>query len=202
MGRGARVVAMLGTGLRDLRGVCALALSTALLAVGAGACGSTSSTSSSNSSASGGGTMFQLAEITKAVNEIKAKLGPTTQLIGVNVTSVAAVFDYRVGNGDEARSITWDVTAGMQPPEALDTSTLKPLSPRAFSITTVDPSVVPKLVASAPARAGNPKFHVTSLGLSRQPAGLGLSWQVVDTDNPALGVLTAKPDGTGLKKLG
>jgi hypothetical protein len=190
MGRGSRFVAM-------------VSVAASICVTGCGSSGgSPSASSSSGGGATGGGTMFQAANIIKAVNAIKAKLGPTTQLTGVTVTPVAAEFDYRVGNGDEAQSITWDVTAGIQPPQHLDTSSLKPLAPRAFSISTVDPSVVPKLVANAPAVAGSSKFHVTSLGLARQPAPLGLGWQVVDTDDPALGVLTAKPDGSDFKNLG
>jgi hypothetical protein len=145
--------------------------------------------------------MFQPGNITKAVNEVKAKLGPTAELIGVTVTPVEAAFDYREGTDDVAKSITWDITAGMQNPQPLNTNTLKPLSARVFSISKLDASVVPKLVAAAPSVAGSPKFHVTSLGLARQPAQADASWQVVDTDTPSLPVLTAKPDGGGLKKL-
>jgi hypothetical protein len=146
-----------------------------------------------------GSSMLIPGNLTRALGQVRAQVGPDAKVVSVVVNTTSAEFAY-LARGRVAGLQETSVRPVLEPrQETFD----DPGSPRlaAFSLRLLDPTVPARFVPAIRRLHGLGDFSMSSATLARDVLTHKPDWTISGTGGGRDLVLQARPDGGGLKRL-
>ena len=150
--------------------------------------------------ATGAGDYLSAESFGAVVSDIKAELGSDAELLGLTVSKLGGG-NVKYRTGDRAAGFTWGPgRAGLEPVKVTLVGTGR-IEDNVFPIAKLRPDATGRLVAAVADRAGA-GFDVQSMTLGMSPVTGAVRWTVTGEGGGRSLVFTAKPDGSGLERVG
>jgi hypothetical protein len=147
-----------------------------------------------------GSSMLIPGNLTRALGQVRARVGADAKIVSVAVNITSAEFVYLAG-GRVAGLMETSVKPVLEPQqETFD----DPGSPRraGFPLRLFDPTVPARFMPAIRRLHGLGDFTLSSATLARDPLTHKPDWSIAGTGGGRDLTLQARPDGSGLKRLG
>ena len=146
-----------------------------------------------------GGDYLSAASFGAVVGQVKQKLGPDAELLGLTVSEQGGG-NVKYRTGDRAAGFQWGPGHdGLEPVRVTLVGSGK-LADNVFPIAKLDAAASTKLTAAVQAEAGA-DFDVQTMTLGMNPATGAVQWTVTGEGDGRSHVFTAKSDASGLKQV-